>query len=58
MVSFNEIRRVEEQFKRLVFAESPPELKINIVREGMKLPEQSPWSLTVYIESKEERLAL
>tara|TARA_R100000655_G_scaffold86189_2_gene126145 strand:- start:278 stop:454 length:177 start_codon:yes stop_codon:yes gene_type:complete len=58
MVSFNEVRRVEEQFKKLVFAESPPELKINIICEGMERPETSPWALTIYIESKNERLTL
>ena len=35
---------------------SPPTLSMKIVSEGMEIPEPSPWSLTVYIESRDETL--
>ena len=35
---------------------NPPTLSMNIVSEGMELPEPSPWALTIYIESKKETL--
>ena len=48
------MRRVRKISPRI----NPPTLSMNIFSEGMELPEPNSWSLTVYIESREETLGL
>ena len=55
MVSFNEIRRVEEQFKRLKHGKFPDPLVMNIFQSGEEIiPIKSDSEMNLYIQSKAE----
>ena len=59
MALFNEINRLQEKINRIAPKVSPPELKMNIYQSGDEIPEnKSRWEISVYVESKEESLAL
>ena len=59
MALFNEINRLQEKINRIAPQIAPPELKMNIFQAGDEIPEnRSPWEMSVYVESKEETLAL
>ena len=58
MALFNEINRLQDKVNKLSPKINPPVLEMNFIKAGDEVPEPSPWSLTVYIESKEETLGL
>ncbi len=59
MALFNEINRLQEKINRIAPKVSPPELKMNIYQSGDEIPEKkSRWEISIYVESKEESLAL
>ena len=59
MALFGEINRLQEKINRIAPRVSPPELRMNIYQSGEEIPEnRSPWEINIYIESKEESLAL
>jgi len=59
MALFNEINRLQEKINRIAPKVSPPELKMNVYQSGDEIPEnKSRWEISIYVESKEESLAL
>ena len=59
MALFNEINRLQEKINRIAPKVSPPELKMNIYQSGDEILEnKSRWEISIYVESKEESLAL
>ena len=58
MSLWKQLINIDRRIDRVRRVVSPPTLSMKIVSEGMELPEPSPWSLTVYIESREETSAL
>ena len=58
MSTSREIEAMKRRLAKLVPIVSPPELSVTVISGDDPVPDPSPWNLTIYIESKEETLAL
>ena len=51
-----DIASIRRRLNKIEPIVNPPELKMQVISGNDPVPVASPWSLTVYIESKEETL--
>ena len=58
MSTRRELEAIRRRLNAIVSIISPPELSITVISGDDPVPAHSPWNMTIYIESKEETLAL
>ena len=58
MSTRRELEAIRRRLNKLVPIISPPELSITVISGDDPVPDPSPWNLTIYVETKEQTLAL
>ena len=58
MSTRRELEALRRRLNKIVPLIQPPELSMTVISGDDPVPDPSPWNLTLYIESKEETLAL
>ena len=58
MSTSRELEALRRRLNKIVPLISPPELSVTVISGDDPVPDPSPWNLTIYIESKEQTLAL
>ena len=58
MSTSRELEAIKRRLNKIAPMVSPPELSVTVISGDDPIPEPNPWNLTIFIESKEQTLAL